>query len=84
MNFVYVSLCVACTALSMGRWSLLTLSSSIAILYCVYHSHDHLCVVVQRYAILSLGFPGWRLTSADWYLAVSFLGALVSYAIVCQ
>ena len=63
----------------MGRWSLLTLSSSIAILYCVYHPYDHLCMVVQRYAILSLSFQ-WRLTG----IAVSFLGALVSYAIVCK
>lgn len=56
--FVYLPVWVAGTALCMGRWSFLTFSGSIAILYCVHHIYDRLCVVVQRYAILSLRLLG--------------------------
>ena len=44
--FVYVPILVPRTALSMGSWSFLTLDSGIAILYCVHHLYDRLCVVV--------------------------------------
>ena len=66
MNLVWV----ARTALSMGRWSFLTFNSSIAILYCVHHVHDHLSMVVQRYVMLSLKFSGWCLTG----ICSQFLG----------
>ncbi len=73
INFRLAALCV-------GIWPFPPSHLCPPLLPCLGHLQDCFDLVVQGYVHLVL----WGRLSSDFYLAASFTGALISYAIVCQ